>query len=550
MLKYLKAKIITAVTFSAVMCVGVQAWAFEGTQSFKTVSLGTCDATAIITPDSAFATVITLNGSYGSVATSEATEVKDITELSRANIAEYCNVLDATVTVTGPSSSSYSEAEHIGFIIEGYATGEAEAGTAPVFTRWEVAVTGRTNTQLIATKSETVSDTSAPTITLSDAPTTVNNIDPFTVTATFTEEVTGFDNLKKDVTVTNGAATDIRMVSATVYTLIVKPTGAGDVEITVPAAAAIDTAGNANTVSNTLEVRNTIVEDTQKAITGFMLGRANNLASNQPGLTRFLMGDDCGSFDANATEGNASIDGCVSRGNTWAEITGSWSGGSSYTLGSFGAHSFVNPNLIVGGMVQFDYADDDTNKISGRGWMVGPYFAAKHGTQPLFFEGRLLYGQTENEITPLGTYTDSFETERWLAQLRATGQYKVQNTTLIPLLDFTSTDDSQQTYTDTLGNTIPSQTVGIMQVSAGMDLRKPLPVQTGALDLTGGLSAIYASTNGGAAQQDFEGGRGRAHLGLNYDMVTGATMHVGTFYDGLLSDYEAYGAKIGFDLKF
>lgn len=445
MFKYLKVKIITAVTFSAVMCVGVQAWAFEGTQSFKTVSLGTCDATAIITPDSAFATVITLNGSYGSVATSEATEVKDIMQLSRANIAEYCNVLDATVTVTGPSSSSYSEAEHIGFIIEGYATGEAGAGTAPVVTRWEVAVTGRTNTQLIVTKSETVSE---------------------------------------------------------------------------------------------------------KAITGFMLGRANNLASNQPGLTRFLMGDDCGSFDANATEGNASIDGCVSRGNTWAEITGSWSGGSSYTLGSFGAHSFVNPNLIVGGMVQFDYADDDANKISGRGWMVGPYFAAKHGTQPLFFEGRLLYGQTENEITPLGTYTDSFETERWLAQLRATGQYKVQNTTLIPLLDFTSTDDSQQTYTDTLGNTIPSQTVGIMQVSAGMDFRKPLPVQTGALDLTGGLSAIYASTNGGAAQQDFERGRGRAHLGLNYDMVTGATMHVGTFYDGLLSDYEAYGAKIGFDLKF
>ena len=81
--------------------------------------------------------------------------------------------------------------------------------------------------------------------------------------------------------------------------------------------------------------------------------------------------------------------------------------------------------------------DDPANNASGRGWMVGPYFVAKTPEQPLYFEGRLLYGQTDNEISPLGTYTDSFETERWLAQLRATGEYKIRNTTLMPLLDVT-----------------------------------------------------------------------------------------------------------------
>ena len=321
-------------------------------------------------------------------------------------------------------------------------------------------------------------------------------------------------------------------------------------EITVPAAAAQDAAANDNTASNTLVIGNQIVEITQEAIAGFMLGRANNLAANQPGLTRFLQGDGCGAFSANATAGSGSINGCVSQGNAWAELTGAWSGDDSYVLGSFGAHGFVNPNLLVGGMLQFDNAEDSANNASGTGWMVGPYFVAQVPEQPLFFEGRLLYGQTDNDISPLGTYTDSFETERWLAQLRATGEYQVQNTTLMPLLDFTYTDDTQQAYTDSLGNTIPGQTVSLMQVTAGLDFSQPLPVQTGALELTGGLSGIYSSTDGAAAAPEFENWRGRTHLGLNYDTGTGATMNVGAFYDGIGTDYESYGANVGLDWKF
>jgi hypothetical protein len=406
---------------------------------------------------------------------------------------------------------------------------------------------GGLNTDLVSVCNAV--DSTSPSVTLSSTTTTLTGTDPFTVTATFDEDVTGFDDLVNDVTITNGSVTAITG-GPSVYTLTVTPTGAGDVEITVPAAAAQDAATNDNTASNTLVIGNQIVELTQEAIAGFMLGRANNLASNQPGLTRFLMGDGCGNFSANATEGAGSINGCVSHGNTWAEITGAWSGDDSYVLGSFGAHGVVNPNLLIGGMLQFDHAEDSANNASGSGWMVGPYFVAQVPEQPLFFEGRLLYGQTDNEISPLGTYTDSFETERWLAQLRATGEYQVQNTTLMPLLDFTYTDDTQQAYTDSLGNTIPGQTVSLMQVTAGLDFRQPLPVQTGALELTGGLSGIYSSTDGAAASPEFENWRGRTHLGLNYDTGTGATMNVGAFYDGIGTNYESYGANVGLDWKF
>jgi hypothetical protein len=409
-------------------------------------------------------------------------------------------------------------------------------------------------------------DTIAPTIAITSDVSSLAAGETAAITFTLSEVSTNF--VEGDVTITGGTLSNFAG-SGTSYTATFTPTAGSTANgvIFVDSGTFTDAAGNANadgadtnntatlsvdgSASNTLEVINQIVEITQEAIAGFMLGRANNLASNQPGLTRFLMGDDCGgAFSANATEGSGSISGCVSQGNTWAEITGAWSGDDSYTLGTFGAHSFINPNLLIGGMLQFDYAEDSANNASGTGWMVGPYFVAQVPDQPLFFEGRLLYGQTDNDISPLGTYTDSFETERWLAQLRATGEYQYQATTLMPLLDFTYTDDTQKAYTDSLGNTIPGQTVSLMQVSAGMDFSTPIPVSTGALELTGGLSGIYSASDGAAAAPEFENLRGRTHLGLNYGMESEANLSATILYDGLGTDYESYGASLGFDVKF
>ena len=444
-------------------------------------------------------------------------------------------------SATGPSGSFSTDSYNgVSFRATDDATG--------VTSDYEYALSGVTNTVLIKTITP-IPDTTSPSVTLSSTTTTLTGTDPFTVTATFDEDVTGFDDLVNDITIANGTVTGITAVSATVYTLAVTPRGAGDVSITVPAAAAQDAASNDNTASNTLVIGNT-VEITQKAIAGFMLGRANNLASNQPGLKRFLPGTFQNTFDAAVTRGNGTLSGAFAQGNTWAELTGSWSGDDNYALGSFGAHSFVNPNLLIGGMLQFDYAEDSANNASGNGYMVGPYFVAQVPDQPLFLEGRLLYGQTDNKISPLGTYTDSFETERWLAQVRATGEYQYMATTLMPLLDLTYTDDSQKAYTDSLGNVIPGQTVSLMQISVGVDFSTPISVDTGALELTGGLSGIYSSTDGGAAAPEFENWRGRTHLGLNYGMENGANLSATTFYDGIGTDYESYGASLGFDRKF
>jgi hypothetical protein len=39
-------------------------------------------------------------------------------------------------------------------------------------------------------------------------------------------------------------------------------------------------------------------------------------------------------------------------------------------------------------------------------------------------------------------------------------------------------------------------------------------------------------------------------LGLNYTTSTGATLNARTFYDGIGSKHEAYGASLDFNWKF
>ena len=92
---------------------------------------------------------------------------------------------------------------------------------------------------------------SPPTVVL-----TSNANDPhsgvFTVTATFSEAVTGF--AVGDVSVGNGTASNFQTISATVYTFDVTPTANGAVTVDIAADVAEDTATNGNTAATQLSV--------------------------------------------------------------------------------------------------------------------------------------------------------------------------------------------------------------------------------------------------------------------------------------------------------
>ncbi|MGU9956332.1 MAG: Ig-like domain-containing protein [Arenicellales bacterium WSBS_2016_MAG_OTU3] len=73
-------------------------------------------------------------------------------------------------------------------------------------------------------------DGTAPTVTLASTTTTADNRDPFAVTATFSEPVTGFD-ATPDITVTNATVTIAG--TGTTYTLTITPATDGTITITI-----------------------------------------------------------------------------------------------------------------------------------------------------------------------------------------------------------------------------------------------------------------------------------------------------------------------------
>jgi len=85
---------------------------------------------------------------------------------------------------------------------------------------------------------------------------------PFTVTATFSEPVTGLT--LSEFVVGNGTASSFVMVSPGVYTILVTPTTQGSpVTISLPTGTAVDTDNTPNTASNTLSINSGSLSEEQ-----------------------------------------------------------------------------------------------------------------------------------------------------------------------------------------------------------------------------------------------------------------------------------------------
>ncbi|NJK70575.1 MAG: hypothetical protein HC941_32420, partial [Microcoleus sp. SU_5_3] len=103
--------------------------------------------------------------------------------------------------------------------------------------------------QSLADSKAIIVDTVAPTVALtSTSPPTVTGL--FSVTATFNEDVVGFDNT--DLTAANATVSNFVKVDAKTYTFDVTPTASGNVTVDIPAAKATDAAGNNNTAATQL----------------------------------------------------------------------------------------------------------------------------------------------------------------------------------------------------------------------------------------------------------------------------------------------------------
>ena len=315
-------------------------------------------------------------------------------------------------------------------------------------------------------------------------------------------------------------------------------------------------------------------------IGGHFEARATALLNNQPNLLSFLKQDGTtpggsGGFTFQTTDGRLAMDGGFARDGVWGEVSGSYassiseSGDTKSVLGSFGIHLKYSDRFLVGAMLQFDLADHDlaakAGTIDGTGWLVGPYFAAHHDTQPLYFEGRLLYGQSENDIrfidSVLGvTRTGSFDTRRLLAQLRMEGEIALSDGSdgdegprLIPYADARWIENRAAAFTTVSAtgfSPVPGQKVSISRLELGSRVKVPIAVRHGSMTLTGGLGLVWSNTEGDHVNS-VSRSHGRGEIGFSYGLDDNVQIDLESFYDGIgTSGYEGYGLSLSAEMKF
>jgi hypothetical protein len=247
------------------------------------------------------------------------------------------------------------------------------------------------------------------------------------------------------------------------------------------------------------------------------------------------------------------------RYDIWTEIYGSTSNtgdyDSNFWVGYLGAHYFVTPNMIVGGLVQFDWAEEENDvtgsSVDGHGWMIGPYIAGRIAGTKLSYEARAAWGQSDNNVSPLGTYTDDFETERWLASFKLKGNYKLDTITFRPSVSVSYFEEEQKSYTDSLTNKIPSQTISLGEVRFGPEFIQDIALADGSLlQPSIGVSGIWNfGVDEGANTQGYALGnndlRARVDAGFSLTNPNGMVFSASAFYDGLgIEDYESMGGKV------
>ncbi|MEG3882542.1 Ig-like domain-containing protein, partial [Microcoleus sp. herbarium7] len=163
--------------------------------------------------------------------------------------------------------------------------------------------------QSLANNKAIIVDTIVPTVALtSTSPTTVTGL--FSVTATFNENVTGFDTT--DITVANAAVGNFVQVNATTYTFDVTPATSGAVTVDIPTARATDAAGNSNTAATQL-VRTADISAPTVTLTS-----ASPTTANAPFLVTATFSESVTGFaDTDVTVANGTVSGFTGTGTTY-----------------------------------------------------------------------------------------------------------------------------------------------------------------------------------------------------------------------------------------
>ena len=279
-----------------------------------------------------------------------------------------------------------------------------------------------------------------------------------------------------------------------------------------------------------------------------------NLVSGQTAPVSMSLNDAGGSMDvslsalagADANMGAGSFD-------VWAEVNyarfdNSGSEGD-FSLFYVGADYLVTDRVLVGVLAQFDNFESENDRTSvaadGNGFMVGPYVTARLANN-LYADARIAWGQADNSVTPLGTYTDDFDTTRMLFAGSLSGDYAVNNhLTLRPTIEYRTFNETQEAYRDAFGVLIPESDLNLNELSFAPKLI------TTHQRVTGETWSAFIEAEGiynfgdevvGVFDEDF---RMRLEGGFSWLAENGIQMNFNTYLDGVGSDvFDAHGFRV------
>ena len=331
--------------------------------------------------------------------------------------------------------------------------------------------------------------------------------------------------------------------------------------------------------STGFDVAMTIVDNDPQRDVGrgaFAIARAEALVDNQPRLIPMLRnpGARASEFVLRANDRGVNATGNFQAETIWGATSTSRTsdgyGEHDYLLATLGAHFRMSERLHLGGMLQFDRSGSEpdgdglSGEITGNGWMVGPYFAARDPSKPLYFEGRLLYGRSSNKADDLvptagsRPINGSFDSERWLVQGRVEGTHQLGNgMTLIPLADFSHARDEMEAFQSSEGR----RTVAVTKLQLGAEFEIPVETARGDLKLRPGLRLVVSDTSnaGVVGNTKFDSGesaeyRGRIDFGVDYRLEDNFVLGFESFYLGngreKLDETASYGAGVNLQYEF
>ena len=236
--------------------------------------------------------------------------------------------------------------------------------------------------------------------------------------------------------------------------------------------------------------------------------------------------------------------------------------GSSGNVGIMyvGADYQILPGLLIGGLMQFDFAEEKSamlgSNADGHGWMLGPYLSARL-TENLFFDARAAWGESKNSISPFGTYADRADGERWLVRADLTGDWQWDRWRFSPTAGIAYFEEEINAYIDSNGIRIDGQSYTLGRLNFGPEvgysislanglILEPLVSVQGIWDFEGTHPVTFNEILGGTPDL-----RAKVQTGVTLVAPWGYSIRGTGFIDGLgADDYKAYGGQLMINMPF